>query len=57
MGLRKFADYKEDPLGKKLIWDVVRAFETKDWEKVRDEYKNVINISKWEEIWYNGKIK
>ena len=57
LGLRKFADYKEDPLGKKLIWDVVRAFETKDWEKVRDEYKNVINISKWEEIWYNGKIK
>lgn len=57
LGLRKFADYKEDPLGKKLIWDVVRAFETKEWEKVRDEYKDVINISKWEEIWYNGKIK
>ena len=57
LGLRKFWDYADDPLGKKPIWDVVRAFETPEWEKVSEPYKAVIGVEDWDEIRYKGKIE
>lgn len=57
LGLRRFADFKENPLGKKPIWEVVRAFETPDWNRVRESYKPTLGISDWSQIRYNGKIE
>ena len=57
LGLRKFHDYADDPLGKKPIWEVVRAFETPEWEKVSEPYKAVIGVKEWSEIRYKGKIE
>lgn len=57
LGLRKFKSYPSDPLGKKPIWYVVRAYATPEWEKVRDSYKEIIGIKNWDEIYYKGEIK
>lgn len=57
LGLRKFWDWKGDPLGKKPIWDVVRAFETPEWKKVSEPYKKVLGVKDWDEIRYKGKIE
>lgn len=57
LGLRKFHDDKDDPLGKKPIWDVVRAYETSEWEAVREQYREILGIRKWNEILYKGEIR
>jgi hypothetical protein len=57
LGLRKFSTDPVDPLGKKPIWEIVQAFETPDWKKIREPYKNVLGIKDWKEINYKGKIK
>ncbi len=57
LGLRKFWDYADDPLGRKPVWDVVRAFETPDWKFVREQYKPVIGIDDWKDVLYKGKIQ
>ncbi len=57
LGLRKFQNDPADPLGKKPIWDVVRAFETPEWKKLREQYKDDLSINNWDEIVYKGKIR
>lgn len=57
LGLRKYYDADGDPLGKKPIWYLYQAYETPEWEKVRDHYKKTLGITDWSEIRYKGIIK
>ncbi|WP_080903006.1 DUF5722 domain-containing protein [Parabacteroides sp. Marseille-P3160] len=56
LGLRKYYDTQGDPLGKKPIWEVYRAFETSDWDNVKEKYKSTLGISNWDEVYYKGTI-
>lgn len=57
LGLRKYRDDKNDPLGKKPIWHLYKAFDTSDWKKESDRYKTVIGVNDWEDIVYKETIK
>jgi len=56
IGLRKFPDEADDPLGKKPIWYVFQAAGTNDESSVLDPYKEVIGIEDWSEVPYRGTI-
>jgi hypothetical protein len=57
IGLRRFPDDKDDPLGKKPIWEVYRAASTPDEAGVFEPYKAVVGVKDWAEVRYNGEVK
>jgi hypothetical protein len=57
IGLRRFPDDKEDPHGRKPIWDVYRALDTDKEEQATAFAKEVIGITNWTDIRYQGQIK
>jgi hypothetical protein len=50
IGLRKFPDDREDPMGKKPIWNVYKALGTADEDSATEFAKQVIGIGDWPEI-------
>jgi hypothetical protein len=57
IGLRRFPDDKEDPQGKKPIWEVYRAAGTADEAAVFEPYKGVVGVKDWKDVRHAGEIK
>jgi hypothetical protein len=57
IGLRRFPDDAEAPLGKKPIWHTYRALGTSAQEKVIAPLKETIGIQDWSEITYTESIR
>nr|CAA9267321.1 hypothetical protein AVDCRST_MAG63-2817 [uncultured Armatimonadetes bacterium] len=57
IGLRRFPDDKDDPLGKKPIWFLFQALGTDNEEKSAAFAKSVIGIRDWSEIRHRGPIR
>ena len=57
IGLRRFPDDREDPLGKKPIWYVYQALGTPEEEKATAFALPVIGIKNWSEVHYIGEIR
>jgi len=53
IGLRRFTDDSEDPGDKKSVWYVYHATGTDQEDAVFDEYKSIIGISDWNEIFHD----
>jgi hypothetical protein len=56
IGLRKFPDDKDDPLGKKPIWYVFQALGTDKEAEVLAPYKSVVGVQDWAEVRHRGPI-
>lgn len=56
LGLRKYRDDKNDPLGKKPIWFLYQSYETPTWSQTRDKYKTIIGINNWDDVYFKGNI-
>ncbi|WP_226895384.1 DUF5722 domain-containing protein, partial [Luteolibacter marinus] len=56
LGLRKFGDDPEDPLGIKPIWHVYRAIGTDHEEEAFEFAKEIIGIRNWEEVRHQGPV-
>ena len=50
IGLRKFPDNKDDPMGKKPIWHVYKALGTPDEDNATNFAKEAIGIRDWADI-------
>lgn len=57
IGLRRFPDDAEQPLGKKPIWFVYQALGTDKEEAATAFAKPIIGIQSWAEVPYRGLIK
>ncbi len=56
IGLRRFPDDKDDPLGKKAIWYVYQALGTARENEVLAPYKTVVGVGDWAEVRHTEKI-
>ncbi len=56
IGLRRFPDDKDEPLGKKPIWYVYQALGTAREAEATEFAKRIIGIKDWSEVRYHGKI-
>jgi hypothetical protein len=56
IGLRRYPDDEQDPLGKKHVWFVFQAMGTPQETEVIDFAKNVIGIRDLNEVIYRGTI-
>lgn len=50
LGLRRFPDDKDEPLGKKPIWFVYQALETPSEDAVTAPYKAVVGVANWSHV-------
>jgi hypothetical protein len=57
IGLRRFPDDKEQPLGKKPIWDVYSALDTGGEDEAISFAKSVVGVTNWADVHYRGQIK
>lgn len=57
IGLRRFPDDKEEPLGRKPIWFVYQALGTPQEAAVTAFAKPIVGIADWSEVRYHGAIK
>jgi hypothetical protein len=57
LGLRKFADDPQDPLGKKPSWAVYRALDTDQEEAATAFAKPIVGVKEWSEILQRRDIK
>ena len=57
LGLRRFKDDKEQPLGKKPIWGLYQALATDQEDAACEPYLKTIGINSWSEVQFSGKIK
>lgn len=57
IGLRKFPDDKEAPLGKKPIYRLYRDLATDNEEEACSPYLPIVKISSWSKIIYSGPIE
>ncbi len=57
IGLRRFPDDKDEPLGKKPIWFVYQALGTPHEADATAFAKPIIGIKDWSEIHYRGEIR
>lgn len=57
IGLRKFSDDPDDPLGRKPIWYLYQALGTPQEDAVAAPYLKTIGISTWDEVVYRGAIR
>jgi hypothetical protein len=56
IGLRKFRDELDDPLGRKPIWYLYQKLGTPDEDAACEPYKKIIGITDWNAIHYGGAI-
>ncbi|MCW3095575.1 MAG: hypothetical protein JWL77_1193 [Chthonomonadaceae bacterium] len=56
IGLRRFPNDKDDPLGKKPIWYVYQALSTAKEAEATAFAKPIIGITDWSEVRYHGAI-
>ena len=56
IGLRRFPDDKDDPMGKKPIWYVYQALGTPQEETVLAPYKPVVGIHDWAEVRHPERV-
>ncbi len=56
IGLRKFPDEPDDPLGKKPIWHLYRALGTPEEDAACSPYLGAIDIDSWDEILHREPI-
>ncbi len=57
IGLRKFDDDEEDPLGKKPIWHLYQALGTPAQKSAMEPYLKTVGISSWDEVLYKLPIR
>ena len=57
IGLRRFPDDTDEPLGKKPIWYVYQALGTPKEAEATAFAKPIIGIQDWSEIRHKGEIK
>lgn len=57
IGLRKFPDEVGDPLGKKPVWEIYRALDTRDQAAVTEFAKPMIGIKDWSEVHASQKVR
>jgi hypothetical protein len=57
IGLRRFPDDKDEPLGKKPIWFVYQALETDNEDTAIAFAKPITGVQNWSEVRYRGTIK
>ncbi len=57
IGLRKFPDEKDDPLGKKPIWHLYQALGTPREDAVAAPHLKTIGIGSWDEIIHTDPIR
>ncbi len=57
LGLRRFPDDAEDPLGRKPIWYVYQALDTPRQEAVTAPYLPVVGLASWDEAPYRGEVR
>jgi hypothetical protein len=57
LGLRRFPDDDDGPLGKKPIWYVFQKLDTPDQYKSIEFAKEIIGIQDWSEVPYRGAIE
>ena len=57
IGLRRFPDDKDEPLGKKPIWFVYQALDTDKEEAAIAFAKPMVRIQNWDEVWHREPIK
>ncbi len=57
IGLRKFPDESDDPLGKKPIWHLYRALGTPEENAASAPYLDTIGIASWDEIIHREPIR
>jgi hypothetical protein len=50
IGLRRFADDQDEPLGKKPVWLVYQAAGTDREAEVFAPYKSVVGVKEWGEV-------
>ena len=56
IGLRKFPDDSDDPLGKKPIWFVYQAYGTPQQETVFRPYLETIGLESWDDVIFRDSI-
>jgi len=56
IGLRRFPDDAEEPLGKKPVWHVYRALDTPDEAAATAFALPLIGINQWSDVLYRGPI-
>lgn len=56
IGLRKFRDESEDPLGKKPIWYLYQGVGTPQEDAACEPYLKVINVPDWDAVRFKGQI-
>jgi hypothetical protein len=57
IGLRKFPDEENDPLGKKPIWHLYQALGTPNEDEAAAPYLNLIGLKAWSEILHKEAIQ
>ncbi len=57
IGLRKFPDDRDDPLGKKPIWTVYQSLGTKMEDEANAFALPILDIKSWSEVHYTGAIR
>ncbi len=57
IGLRRFPDDSEEPLGKKPVWHVFRALDTPEADRATEFAKEIIGIKEWREVQFEGEIE
>jgi hypothetical protein len=57
IGLRRFPDDPDDPLGRKPVWHVFRALDTPAEDEATEFAKELIGIKNWADVPYRGEIK
>ena len=57
IGLRRFPDDADEPLGKKPIWFVYQALDTANEEAAIAFAKPMVGIQNWDEVWHREPIK
>ena len=56
IGLRKFPDDVEDPLGKKPIWYLYQSLSTPNESAVIDPYLKTIGATDWQSLMHQGQV-
>jgi hypothetical protein len=56
IGLRRFPDDKDDPSGRKPVWDVYRALDTEHEAEATERYKSVVGVKGWDEVRYRKEV-
>ncbi len=57
IGLRRFKDASQQPLGKKPIWELYKALATDSEDEAAAPYLKTIGVNSWDEVKFLGRIK